>query len=157
MWLPLSRNFSVASHLASELKSSSRALLTAVFGCNLREHLRHNKCQTADTPLNAQPRNASAPTEPVSALHSENSDRSPKRETIKGPVSDVKERRAEFHCRELFELYKSRFTKYTTPITTPPRTANSTTAIAATANLNFLYLFSSAGESELCGKYGGGV
>jgi hypothetical protein len=33
---------------------------------------------------NIQPGNASAPTEPVAALHTGNSDRSPKRETIRG-------------------------------------------------------------------------
>jgi len=54
-------------------ESFSRALLAAVFGCNLREHLRHNRCQTAELSyILSQPGNASAPTEPVSALHSEN-------------------------------------------------------------------------------------
>ena len=41
-----------------------------------------------------EPGNASAPTEPVTALHLRNSDRSPKRETIRTRGDDVKQGRA---------------------------------------------------------------
>ena len=40
--------------------------------------------------IDIQPGNASAPTEPVAALHTGKSDRSPKRETIRAGVNPVK-------------------------------------------------------------------
>ena len=47
---------------------------------------------------NIQPGNASAPTEPVAALHTGKSDRSPKPETIRGPHSFCQARLRLFHA-----------------------------------------------------------
>jgi hypothetical protein len=47
--------------------------------------------------------------------------------------------------------------KYQIPTPKPISSSKSTIPAATNANLNFLYLFSSGGASELWGKYGGGV
>jgi hypothetical protein len=49
------------------------------------------------------------------------------------------------------------FTKYQMPNPIPATPATTVRVIKAITNLNFRYRFLSGGDSDDCGKYGGGV
>src|SRR5204863_8205840 len=84
IWLPstqYSRSFSVASRC--------RGLVHRV---RIKKDARTTPQYFKRPMPRIEPGNASAPTEPVTALHLRNSDRSPKRETIRARPTDVKAR-----------------------------------------------------------------